>query len=57
MKYWEQQLMRYKQHIVTPDELRKNPKLRAFRRLRILVAVMNPAVSMAVLALIFLGVL
>jgi hypothetical protein len=57
MKYWEQPLMKYKQHIVTPDEVRNNRNLRLFRRIRILFAVVNPVISVVVLSMIALGVI
>ncbi len=49
--------MKYKQHIVTPDEVRNNPNLRRFRRIRILFAVVNPVISVVVLSMIALGVI
>ncbi|MFG1545957.1 MAG: hypothetical protein AAE976_05600 [Thermoplasmataceae archaeon] len=49
--------MKYKQHIVTPDEVRNNRNLRLFRRIRILFAVVNPVISVVVLSMIALGVI
>ena len=49
--------MKYKQHIVTPDEVRSNRNLRRFRRIRILFAVVNPVISVVVLSMIALGVI
>lgn len=57
MKYWEKPLEKYMKHIVTRDEIRLNPKLRAFRKIRIAFALANPAISVVVLSLLLLGVL
>ncbi len=57
MKYWEQSLLKYKRHMVTPDEIRKNPNLRRFMRIRILFAVVNPVISVVILSMIVMGVI
>ncbi|MCL4341762.1 MAG: hypothetical protein M1431_06695 [Candidatus Thermoplasmatota archaeon] len=56
MKYWEKPLEKYMKHMVTREEIRNNPRLRAFRRIRIAFALVNPAISVVILSLLFLGV-